>query len=304
MQEEVENRAVTLVISATKLTGRLLKAAILKYLASRKEKRLQKARAAPEKPTGKQTVKQLIGQNQGVSTIEITDSNIKSFERVARKYGVDFAVKKDRSVSPPKYLIFFKGRDADALTAAFREYTAKEVKRASQDKPSVLEQLRALKAKVLSLTPDKSRSKDMAGAMKQINVKKLLLPNLPYVFIALFATKLGQAARLAPGADFSQKSLHIMEGFAAAFQSALPSFHPIDLCVGVAAALLIRLAVYVKGKNARKFRKNIEYGSARWGNAEDIKPYVDPAFANNVILTQTERLTMNSRPKDPKTARN
>ena len=140
--------------------------------------------------------------------------------------------------------------------------------------------------------------------MKQINVKKLLLPNLPYVFIALFATKLGQAARLAPGADFSQKSLHIMEGFAAAFQSALPSFHPIDLCVGVAAALLIRLAVYVKGKNARKFRKNIEYGSARWGNAEDIKPYVDPTFANNVILTQTERLTMNSRPKDPKTARN
>ena len=140
--------------------------------------------------------------------------------------------------------------------------------------------------------------------MKQINVKKLLLPNLPYVFIALFATKLGQAARLAPGADFSQKALHIMEGFAAAFQSALPSFHPIDLCVGIAAALLIRLAVYVKGKNARKFRKNIEYGSARWGTAEDIKPYVDPTFANNVILTQTERLTMNSRPKDPKTARN
>ena len=140
--------------------------------------------------------------------------------------------------------------------------------------------------------------------MKQINVKKLLLPNIPYVFIALFATKLGQAARLAPGADFSQKALHIMEGFAAAFQSALPSFHPIDLCVGIAAALLIRLAVYVKGKNARKFRKNIEYGSARWGNAEDIKPYVDPTFANNVILTQTERLTMNSRPKDPKTARN
>ena len=140
--------------------------------------------------------------------------------------------------------------------------------------------------------------------MKQINVKRLLLPNIPYVFIALFATKLGQTARLAPGADFSAKALHIMEGFAAAFQSALPSFHPIDLCVGVAAALLIRLAVYVKGKNARKFRKNIEYGSARWGNAEDIKPYTDPTFANNVILTQTERLTMNSRPKDPKTARN
>lgn len=140
--------------------------------------------------------------------------------------------------------------------------------------------------------------------MKQVNVKKLILPNIPYVFIALLATKVSEAVRLAPGADFSQKALHIMEGFAAAFQSALPSFHPIDLCVGIAAALLIRLAVYVKGKNARKFRKNIEYGSARWGNAEDIKPYVDPAFENNIILTQTERLTMNSRPKDPKTARN
>ena len=140
--------------------------------------------------------------------------------------------------------------------------------------------------------------------MKSVNIKKAILPNLPYAFIALYATKLGQAARLSPGADFSAKALHIMEGFAAAFQSALPSFHPIDLCVGVAAALLIRLAVYVKGKNAKKYRKNIEYGSARWGNSNDIRPYVDPVFENNIILTQTERLTMNSRPKDPKTARN
>ena len=140
--------------------------------------------------------------------------------------------------------------------------------------------------------------------MKTVNIKKAILPNLPYAFIALYATKLGQAARLSPGADFSAKALHIMEGFAAAFQSALPSFHPIDLCVGVAAALLIRLAVYVKGKNARKYRKNVEYGSARWGNSDDIRPYVDPVFENNIILTQTERLTMNSRPKDPKTARN
>lgn len=139
---------------------------------------------------------------------------------------------------------------------------------------------------------------------KPLNIKKFLLPNIPYVFIALFATKLGQAARLSPGADFSGKALHLMEGFAAAFQSALPSFHPIDPCVGVAAALLIRLAVYVKGKNAKKFRKNLEYGSARWGRPEDIAPYVDPKFENNVILTQTERLMMSNRPKDPKTARN
>ena len=139
---------------------------------------------------------------------------------------------------------------------------------------------------------------------KPLNIKKFLLPNIPYVFIALFATKLGQAWRLAPGTDFSGKALHLMEGFAAAFRSALPSFHPIDLCVGVAAALLIRLIVYVKGKNAKKFRKNLEYGSARWGKPEDIAPYVDPKFENNVILTQTERLMMSNRPKDPKTARN
>ena len=139
---------------------------------------------------------------------------------------------------------------------------------------------------------------------KPLNIKKFLLPNIPYVFIALFATKLGQAWRLAPGMDFSGKALHLMEGFAAAFQSALPSFHPLDLCVGVAAALLIRLIVYVKGKNAKKFRKNLEYGSARWGKPEDIAPYVDPKFENNVILTQTERLMMSNRPKDPKTARN
>ena len=140
--------------------------------------------------------------------------------------------------------------------------------------------------------------------MKQINVKKLILPNIPYVFIALLATKVSEAVRLAPGSDASTKLLNIMTGLNTAFHSLVPSFHPIDLCVGVAAAIAIRLAVYIKGKNAKKFRKNLEYGSARWGTAEDIKPYVDPAFENNIILTQTERLTMNSRPKDPKTARN
>ena len=140
--------------------------------------------------------------------------------------------------------------------------------------------------------------------MKQINLKKLILPNIPYVFIALLITKVSEAARLAPGADLSAKLLNIMTGMSTAFQSIMPSFHPIDLCVGIAAAVIIRLVVYFKGKNAKKFRKNLEYGSARWGTAEDIKPYVDPVFENNIILTQTECLTMNNRPKDPKTARN
>mgnify|MGYP000114311263 FL=1 len=157
MQEEIENKTLSLIINTSKFTERTLATAFAKALKLGWNKAKEHYQA---KPQGRQSVKQLIGQNQGVSNIEITDSNIKSFERVARKYGVDFAVKKDRSVSPPKYLVFFKGRDADALTAAFREYTAKEVKRASQDKPSVLEQLRALKAKVLSLTPDKARNKD------------------------------------------------------------------------------------------------------------------------------------------------
>lgn len=157
MQEEIENKTLSLIINTSKFTERTLATAFAKALKLGWNKAKEHYQA---KPQGRQSVKQLIGQNQGVSNIEITDSNIKSFERVARKYGVDFAVKKDRSVSPPKYLVFFKGRDADALTAAFKEYTAKEVRRASKDRPSVLEQLRALKAKVLSLTPDKARNKD------------------------------------------------------------------------------------------------------------------------------------------------
>jgi type IV secretion system protein VirD4 len=139
---------------------------------------------------------------------------------------------------------------------------------------------------------------------KPLNLKKVILPNIPYVFIGLLATKLGQAWRLAPGADFSAKVLGLMTGFTAAFQSIMPSFHPIDLCVGIAIAVIIRVGVYVKGRNAKKFRKNMEYGSARWGTQEDISPFIDPKFENNVILTQTERLMMSNRPKDPSKARN
>ena len=140
--------------------------------------------------------------------------------------------------------------------------------------------------------------------MKNANYKKLILPNIPYVFIGLLATKLGQAARLSPGVDFSSKALNIMQGISMAFENIMPSFHPIDLLVGIAAAVIIRLVVYFKGKNAKKFRKNLEYGSARWGTREDIAPFMDPVFENNVILTQTESLMMSNRPKEPKNARN
>ncbi len=140
--------------------------------------------------------------------------------------------------------------------------------------------------------------------MKQVNVKKLALSNLPYGVIGLFATKLGQAWRLAEGADASQKLLHLLDGISAAFQNSLPSFHPFDLLVGLVCGVLLRVAVYYKAKNAKKFRRNMEYGTARWGTPADIAPYIAPAFEDNIILTQTERLTMNNRPKDPKTARN
>ena len=140
--------------------------------------------------------------------------------------------------------------------------------------------------------------------MRKKNWKKLFIPNIPYLFIALFATKVGQAIRLAPGTDFSGKVLHMMEGIRDAFASPMPSFHPADLGIGICIAAAMRLAVYIKGKNAKKFRHNQEYGSARWGTAADIAPYVDPTFENNIILTQTESLTMNNRPADPRTARN
>ncbi len=140
--------------------------------------------------------------------------------------------------------------------------------------------------------------------MKNVNYKKLILPNIPYVFIGLLATKLGQAVRLSPGVDFSSKAMNIMQGISMAFENIMPSFHPIDLLVGIAAGVIIRLVVYFKGKNAKKFRKNLEYGSARWGTREDIAPFMDPVFVNNVILTQTESLMMSNRPKEPKNARN
>lgn len=159
MQEEVESRTVTLAISTTRMTANVLKSAISKYLAYRKEKKVEKARAGPVKPCGKQTVKQLVGQNQGVANIEITDRNIRDFDRVARKYGVDYALKKDKSGEIPKYLVFFKARDGDALTAAFKEYTAKTERK--RERPSVLQTLRRLKEQAATIDTPKVRKKEI-----------------------------------------------------------------------------------------------------------------------------------------------
>ncbi len=162
MQEEVENRTVTLMISTTKLTGRVLKEALSKYLAWQRAKTVGKTKAGAEKqqgpviPHGKQTVKQLVGQNQGVTNIEINDGNIRDFERVARKYGVDYAIKKDRTGELPKYLVFFKSRDGDALQAAFQEYTETVLKK----KPSVIRKLREAAPLQKEPAPNKVRNKE------------------------------------------------------------------------------------------------------------------------------------------------
>ena len=139
---------------------------------------------------------------------------------------------------------------------------------------------------------------------KQLDIKKLLILNLPYLLIGLFATNFGEAWRMAVGADASAKMLSFFSTLPVALAGWWPSLHPLDLLVGLCCGAGLRLAVYLKSKNAKKYRHGMEYGSARWGTHEDIAPYVDPVFQNNVILTKTESLTMNSRPKDPKTARN
>ena len=137
-----------------------------------------------------------------------------------------------------------------------------------------------------------------------VDWKKKLLLNLPYLLFVYLFDKLCQAVRLAPGLDASEKFLHLSQGFTEAFSYAAPSLHPLDLLAGIAGVGIVRLAVYAKSKNTKKYRKGVEYGSARWGTAADIAPYVDPVPDWNIPLTQTEKLTMSSRPKNPKYARN
>lgn len=155
MQEEVENRTVTLTINTAKMTGRVFKEAVRKYLAYRKNKSSKDV-----KPTGKQSVKELVGQNQGVTNVEIEDKSIKDFERIARKYGVDYAIKKDKTSEIPRYLVFFKARDGDALNAAMNEYANKQLQK--QSKPSLLKKLKSLGDIVKNREPKvKNKNKEL-----------------------------------------------------------------------------------------------------------------------------------------------
>ena len=297
MQDEVNEKTIALYIKTGKLTAQTLQKA-MKAILSKGKKQLAKP------PQGKQSLKQLMKQNAGVSNIEITEGNIKAFESTAKKYGIDFALKKDATESPPRYLVFFKGRDADVLTAAFKEFSAKKL--TQEKKPSIRKLLSTLKeaAQGKKRGTGKGQEQGQGGIAMKPEIKKLLILNLPYLLFVWLFDKVGAAVRLSPGADASAKLLHLGDGFTAAFSSIAPSFHPADLALGIAGAVIVRLIIYTKGKNAKKYRRGTEYGSARWGGADDIKPYTDPVFENNIPLTQTERLTMNSRPKQPKYARN
>lgn len=160
MQEEVESRTLTLIVSSSKFTGRTLKDAIGKYMAHCRTVKLDKTRAGPVTHRGKQTVKQLVEQGQGVNNIELNDSSSREFERIARKYGVDYAIKQEKGAEPPKYLIFFKARDADALTAAFKEYTQKKVRQADKgERQSVRAKLAAFKELIKKPVVNKEKHK-------------------------------------------------------------------------------------------------------------------------------------------------
>ena len=154
MQEEVENRTVNLAISTTKLTARTV---VNAFNAWRRHHSAVKAKKESEIPHGKQSIKELVGQNQGVTNIDISKTDLRGFEQFARKYGVDYAITKDRNAVPPKYMVFFKARDADALTAAFTEFSNQKLK--AKERPSILKQLNKLKEKVSSIVPDKVRHK-------------------------------------------------------------------------------------------------------------------------------------------------
>ena len=159
MQEEVEHKTISLMISATKLSGRVLKAAITKLLAQLQAEKQHRQQKGPVVHHGKQTVKQLTGQDQGSSTMETSNLRVRSFDRVARKYGVDYAIHRDKSVSPPKYVIFFKGRDSEAINAAFTEYSAGQIQRESKPRTSVLARLQQFKALVQSIGKERVREK-------------------------------------------------------------------------------------------------------------------------------------------------
>ena len=301
MQEEVTQRTIALCVEATKLSAGMLQQAMKKVLDE-----MQKGVTGHKTKLhhGKQTLRQLMKHNTGVSNIEITDRNIRAFSATAKKYGIDFALKKgyQRRDTPLPGVLQGPGcrRYHGSLSGVLRKEPGEREKALHPQGAGAGE------TAVQSPAPPAGEGQDQrpgCGIMT-VDWKKKLLPNLPYLLFVYLFDKLCQAVRLAPGLDASEKFLHLSQGFTEAFSYAAPSLHTLDLLVGIAGAVIVRLAVYAKSKNTKKYRKGIEYGSARWGTAADIAPYVDPVPDWNIPLTQTEKLTMSSRPKNPKYARN
>ena len=232
MQDEVNTKVVAIMIKGGKISAEVLKKALDKFV--QEIEKAQKQMQQPKTYRGKQSIKHLMSQNAAISNIEVTDGNIKSFERTASKYGLDFALKKDVSVEPPSYLVFFKGRDVDVMTAAFKEFSAKTVKQKEQ--PSIRHKLDQEKAQSKAQHKEKGQGQDQGsgcGAVNKPDVKKLILLNLPYVFAFYFADKIAAVFRLAPGTEFIDKLTNGFAVFGTAFANPLPSFHPVDLLIGL-----------------------------------------------------------------------
>ena len=292
MQEEIEHKTVNLAISTTKLSARTLLRG-MQFLLRQYDKHASQ---------GKQSMKRLVRQNRGVTNVEIQKTGIKDFDRYAKRYHIDYSIQKDLSCKPPRYMVYFKAQDTDALSAAFKEYSASVLDKTKR--PSVLAKLHDLAQTYRKSAGQSAAQAGGAWPMSKKKLSKLLALYLPYVVIGLVATNLGEAWRLAVGKELGDKIVSLMDTLPAAFSNPLPSLHPFDLFIGLCCGAGMRLAVYLKGKNAKKYRHGMEYGSARWGGPKDIEPFMAPKFEDNIILTKTERLMMSNRPPDPKNARN
>ncbi len=256
MQEEIEQKTFNIVVSTTKLTARTI------LNAGRTALQQYQSKLLADKSSGKQSVRMLLRQNHGVSSVEMSKTSIAGFERYAKKYGIDYAIRKDSSEVPPRYLVFFKAPDVEAFNAAFKEYSASLLNKTNAS-------LRAGKAARTGAgrSGTSRQSPAQAGGTRLMTTKKLtklIALYLPYILLGLVATNLGEAWRLAEGKELGDKIMSMMGTVPLAFANPLPSLHPLDLLVGLCCGAGLRLAVYLRGKNAKKYRHGMEYGSARW----------------------------------------
>ena len=282
-----------------------------------KEKNGLKDFIGKKKPT---TVKDLVKKGK-VETLELNDVDLKNLKRELNKSGVKFSIKKDLTTG--NNIIFFQAKDEKVMEQAFKEAVAKFAGK-DKKKESVIDKLNHFREKVKN-TPQKDKIKEkhkeqslQEGVVKTKIVKEILkdiknifhirdkkkfvIKNLPYLFFFYLANIFSRHINSYVGGDYVDKMIVALSDIGTL--SYLPSFHIDDLFAGICFSAVIWLIVYQKKKNAKKFRQGVEYGSARWGGPKDIEPYLDERFDNNILLTNTERLTMNSRPKNPKFARN